>query len=191
MLEGLDQVDWGRLTDAYGMAEHVPDDIRALTSHNPRVREEALRRLDGTLCHQGSRYRASARAVPFLFEVLKAPETAVRSEIIELLVRLAVGHPVYYLPFGFDPEKESRPRKSWPDGSIWSRCGQPRRKRTRMRTKISSPSGSEMPTRLSSEEWKSSGNSPAMRTRPCDARRCGRWPGLLEPPRTRCRWCER
>jgi len=108
MLEGLDRVDWSRLTDGYGTAEHVPDDIRALTSSNADVRNEALGRLSGTIFHQGTRYRASAPAVPFLFEALSAPETQCRCQIIQLLVMLAVGYPDGHLPFGFDLAREFR-----------------------------------------------------------------------------------
>ncbi|MGV3720838.1 MAG: hypothetical protein ACO1SX_08000 [Actinomycetota bacterium] len=108
MLEGLDRIDWSRLTDGYGAAEHVPDDIRALASSNSDARNEALRRLSGTIFHQGSRYRASAPAVPFLFEVLTAPETRGRCEIIQLLLMLAVGYPDRHLPFGLDLTREFR-----------------------------------------------------------------------------------
>lgn len=108
MLEGLDQVDWSRLTDAYGAAEHVPDNIRALTSSDADVRNKALGSLSGTIFHQGTRYRASAPAVPFLFEVLTAPDTRDRRQIIQLLLMLAVGYPDRHLPFGLDLTREFR-----------------------------------------------------------------------------------
>lgn len=105
MLESLDRVNWARLTDAYGNAEHVPEDIRALTASDPEAREQALGKLSGSIFHQGSRYRASAPAVPFLFEVLENPNTPSRDRIIDLLVHLAVGYPEQHLPCGFDPGK--------------------------------------------------------------------------------------
>ena len=73
MLEGLDRIDWERLTHAYGPAGEVPGWIRELTSDDAAVRKRAFGVLEGSICHQGSRYRASAPAVPFLFELLESP----------------------------------------------------------------------------------------------------------------------
>jgi hypothetical protein len=42
MLEGLNSVDWGRLTDAYGEAADVPSLIGALSSNDQEERREAL-----------------------------------------------------------------------------------------------------------------------------------------------------
>ena len=61
MLEGLDRIDWERLTHANGFAGEVPGWIRELTSDDAAVRERAFGLLEGNICHQGSRYRASAR----------------------------------------------------------------------------------------------------------------------------------
>src|SRR5262245_47152859 len=106
MLEGLDRVDWGRLTHAHGAAGDVPARIRALTSPNAEARLDAANGLANTIFHQGSRYRASAPAVPFLFEVLKAPDTQGKAEIIQLLELLAAGYPGRHLRSGFDPAEE-------------------------------------------------------------------------------------
>ena len=73
MLEGLERIDWERLTHAYGPAGEVPGWIRELTSDDAAVRKRAFDVLEGSICHQGSRYRASAPAVPFLFELLTHP----------------------------------------------------------------------------------------------------------------------
>ncbi len=104
----MDPVNWSRLTDAYGTAEHVPEDIRALTAPEAPAQQEALSRLEATLCHDGYRYPASAPAVPLLFEALQSPGTTLRSAIIGLLVQLAVGYPEKHLARGFDPQKEFR-----------------------------------------------------------------------------------
>ena len=60
MLEGLERIDWERLTHAYGPAGEVPGWIRELTSDDAAVRKRAFDVLEGSICHQGSRYRASA-----------------------------------------------------------------------------------------------------------------------------------
>lgn len=103
MLDGLDRVDWDRLTHAYGPAGDVPGRLRALTSPDPKARAEACEGLHATICHQGSRYRASAPAVPFLFEILESPGTADRVSLIRLLEGLAVGYPEWHVRRGFDP----------------------------------------------------------------------------------------
>ncbi|MDG3007048.1 hypothetical protein [Paludisphaera mucosa] len=105
MLEDLDRVDWARLTHAYGPAGDLPAKIRGLASPDPKARESSRNGLFATIFHQGTRYRASAPAVPFLFEVLEAPETPERDQLIDLLVHLAVGYPEGHLPAGFDPSR--------------------------------------------------------------------------------------
>src|SRR5262249_40767817 len=106
MLDGLDHVNWGRLTHAYGSAEKVPEMIRELRSPDASTRKDAIGGLVCTIFHQGSRYRASAPAVPFLLEVLDALDTQDKERLIDLLVLLAVGYQEPHLPLGFDPSRE-------------------------------------------------------------------------------------
>lgn len=108
MLGGLDEVDWGSLTHAYGSAEDVPGLLRDLLSHDEGVREEALYELFGNIYHQGSRYEASAYAVPFLLEMLDDPATPDRVRILELLSGLAVGDGEAYLATGV-PDRDLWP----------------------------------------------------------------------------------
>src|SRR5262245_2127363 len=98
MLEGLDRVDWGRLTHAYGCADDVPCRIRALASDDTEGRRTAWNDLRATICHQGARYRASAPAVPFLFELLEAPGAQDKGALIGLLEGLAVGYAEWHVP---------------------------------------------------------------------------------------------
>src|SRR5436853_6116689 len=100
MLTGLNRVNWNRLTHAHGPAGDVPARIRALTSRDAKVRQNAVNGLANTIFHQGSRYRASAPTVPFLFELLKARNTKGKPAIIHLLELLAVGYPEKYLRQG-------------------------------------------------------------------------------------------
>lgn len=62
-LAGLSSVDWASLRHAYGSAADVPDRLRALAAAGGR--EQALGALYGNVFHQGSRYEATAPAVPF------------------------------------------------------------------------------------------------------------------------------
>lgn len=65
-MAGLDDIDWGRLSHAYGPALDVPLDLRRLASSDAAVREAALWQLGGSIYHQGDVFNATAAAVPFL-----------------------------------------------------------------------------------------------------------------------------
>ncbi|WP_144122833.1 HEAT repeat domain-containing protein [Catellatospora sichuanensis] len=101
MPRDLNSIDWASLTHAYGSAEDVPDLIRALRSPDAEVRQEALYELYGNIYHQGSRYEASAHAVPFLLELAADPSTPDRHEVIHLLADLAVGYGHHHVATGF------------------------------------------------------------------------------------------
>ncbi len=100
LLEGLDDVEWDTLEHAYGEASDVPEQIRNLASNDQKVRDQALWDLNGNILHQGTRYEASAYAVPFIFEILKEPGAGDKVKLIEFLVNLALGYPDSFLPFG-------------------------------------------------------------------------------------------
>jgi hypothetical protein len=72
-----------------------------LRSTDPEVRSEAEHRHYSTILHQGSRYEASAYAVPFLLEILADPATPDRHRVVYLLTTLAVGYDESWLPHGF------------------------------------------------------------------------------------------
>lgn len=79
----LDAQPWAELEHAYGSAEDVPGQLRALASADEEEAGEALGELYGCILHQGSVYEASARAVPYLAGLAAA---GVRAD--ELLVLL-------------------------------------------------------------------------------------------------------
>jgi hypothetical protein len=101
VLDGLDRVDWARLTHAYGVATDVPDQIRALHSADPAARQQALYDLYGNIFHQGTRYEATAYAVPFLLEALADPTRDDRAEMLRLLSGIATGYDEGWLPAAF------------------------------------------------------------------------------------------
>lgn len=97
-LAGLDDVPWGELRSAYGWATDVPDSLRTL-----------LKPWDGygglwaiSIFHQGTRYEATAYAVPFLTKLALHPEVPQRDELVDFLVALAVGFDDEHLPSGYD-----------------------------------------------------------------------------------------
>lgn len=91
MLNDLDLVPWPSLRHAFGDATEVPRLIRELTSADREQRQTALKDLFACLFHQGSVYEATARAVPFLFELLADPATPERNWLAFLLASIADG----------------------------------------------------------------------------------------------------
>lgn len=112
MLEGLDSVDWGRLTHAYGDAADVPDLIRALASDDEGERGEALDELFGNIWHQGTVYEATAFAVPFLIELLADASVEGKGEILPLLACIAEGHSYIDVHAGLLDRMGTGPRSS-------------------------------------------------------------------------------
>ena len=91
MLNDLALVPWHSLRHAFGDATDVPRLLRALASPEREERQTALKELFACLLHQGSVYEATARAVPFLFELLVDPATPERNWLAFLLASIADG----------------------------------------------------------------------------------------------------
>ncbi|MGX1134774.1 hypothetical protein RKD49_006964 [Streptomyces glaucescens] len=101
-LAGLDAIDWAELSHAYGEADDVPGQLHALCDPDAEVRGKALHALYGNIFHQGSRYEASAVAVPFLARLAADPALPGRADVVALLAALAVGYDEAHLPDGVD-----------------------------------------------------------------------------------------
>ena len=83
--KGLDAVDWGRLSHAYGSAESIPVFIRNLGAEDSEVRQEAFHALLMTILHQGSLYTATVAAIPFLLRIVEAPSHPARVEAMDFV----------------------------------------------------------------------------------------------------------
>lgn len=105
MLEQLDQIDWSKLKHAYGEASDVPELIRALRSDIAEERKNALSALYGNIFHQGTRYQATSKAIPFLVELIEDKSTPDRLHLLPFLVSLALGYEDEFLPYGIDPAR--------------------------------------------------------------------------------------
>ena len=92
-MKSLDGVDWASVDHAYGPASDVPEMIRTLAGGKEADAFEALETLSNTLNHQGSIYPATAPALPFLIEALRAPGpgTRVRLGLLSLVGGIAEG----------------------------------------------------------------------------------------------------
>ncbi|MFB6395488.1 HEAT repeat domain-containing protein [Polymorphospora lycopeni] len=99
-LKALDEIDWTGLEHAYGPAGDVPDQLRALAATDPSEVDKSLHALYGNIFHQGSRYQATAYAVPFLTGLAADPATTGRDEILSLLASIAIGYDESWLPDG-------------------------------------------------------------------------------------------
>ena len=91
ILEGLDKINWSQLHHAYGDASNVPTLIRKLLSQDEGERDEAEQDLFNCICHQGTIWEATSYAVPFLWELVKSPETPDKLKIIFLLASFGIG----------------------------------------------------------------------------------------------------
>ena len=92
LLTGLDEVPWSRLGSAGGSdSSAVPQLIRGLVSPDAQTRTQSLRDCRWHICHQGTVYRATARAVPFLFRVAASTDVPDRAGIVDLLADIAGG----------------------------------------------------------------------------------------------------
>ncbi|MEU8074921.1 HEAT repeat domain-containing protein [Catellatospora citrea] len=105
MFERLDDVDWAGITHAYGPAADVPDQLRGLASTDPEARRKARHALYGNIFHQGTRYEATAYAVPFLLELAADTAAPDRAELLALLTSIAVGYDESWLPGTFPIER--------------------------------------------------------------------------------------
>ncbi|WP_448321681.1 HEAT repeat domain-containing protein [Streptomyces sp. CO7] len=101
-LTGLDAVDWSQLEHAYGPAEDVPAQLRDLCSEDADVRGKAMHALYGNIFHQGSRYQATAAAVPFIARMAAEVSLPDRHEFLTMLAALAIGYDESHLPAGLD-----------------------------------------------------------------------------------------
>lgn len=120
LLSGLDRVPWADLKDARGSAADLPALLRALVAPDDAaaalqeaaraeavsVRRHAEDELWDRLYHHAELGPASAPAVPFLVELLRAKDVPLRRFVLELLRSLAEGHPEDRFPARIDPARE-------------------------------------------------------------------------------------
>ncbi|MFE3639411.1 HEAT repeat domain-containing protein [Streptomyces sp. NPDC059169] len=88
MFTGIDEVDWASMGHAYGPADDIPGLLRGLASADPAERESALDGMYSTVHHQGDVYDSTLACIPFLLELVAAPEVQDRGAIVELLTSI-------------------------------------------------------------------------------------------------------
>ncbi|KAJ3542216.1 hypothetical protein NM208_g4215 [Fusarium decemcellulare] len=102
LLAGIDDIDWAKLEHAYGSADDVPEIIRRLRSNDENELDNVYFALCSNILHQGSRYEATAYAVPFLYALLDAKDTPSRDRLLQYMINVAVGSTSFRVPSGVD-----------------------------------------------------------------------------------------
>ncbi len=118
MLDHLDDVRWGDLRDAKGPAGEIPGLLRALAGPSAKDAAKAGLELSKRLGPDGTTTSAGAAAIPFLIEILAAPESHHKENILDTIVGLSIGHPHDLLWAGLDPASpEYKARFEGPAGA--------------------------------------------------------------------------
>ena len=94
-LDGIDNIDWSKLKDAYGPANKVPALLRAFVSGHRDHSKWAAEDLFQTVWHQGTVYSATAAVVPFLYNLLEGKGRYDREVVAHLLATIADGQPSF------------------------------------------------------------------------------------------------
>jgi hypothetical protein len=107
LLDGLDAIDWARLSHAYGPATDVPGLLRALVSSDAAARRRVEVELYGNVIHQNCVWSASSRVVPFFVEILTdgPPDVELRRFCLGYLADLAGPEAGEAFPSRFDPDE--------------------------------------------------------------------------------------
>ena len=83
--------DWENLHHAYGPATDVPGQLSALNSEDPAARRAAVSELTSNVCHQGTRWQASAYVVEPLVRLVDSTTTPDRATLLDVLHAVAIG----------------------------------------------------------------------------------------------------
>lgn len=93
ILKTLNEVDWSKLSHAYGPATNIPDVLRTFAfGSNEEQQAKLQEEWWGQIIHQGTYSSAAVAVVPFLVEIALAPSTVLRHEIIGEIHGIAEGY---------------------------------------------------------------------------------------------------
>jgi len=81
-LDGIEKIDWHGLHHAYGPADDIPMYLKLLMSEDRDVENSAWQYIYSSIYHQGSLYPATAAAVPFFLNMLRAGEPPHRADVL-------------------------------------------------------------------------------------------------------------
>lgn len=89
-VSGIESVNWGELTHAYGPATDVPELIRGLAANDDNW-DELHTEFVGSVLHQGSTYSSSAPALQLLAQLAIAPQFAPKRRLSLLYTLFLAG----------------------------------------------------------------------------------------------------
>ena len=107
-LEGLYDVPWGTLGEAYGPAHFVPHYIEALSSPDEDDRDWGMEALVASCNHQGHPEEASPHVVPFLLRLLQEDATPDVGLVLWIASRMAIGDARWFCESGVELEAVHR-----------------------------------------------------------------------------------
>ncbi|MGW9370884.1 hypothetical protein ACWGVR_12875 [Streptomyces xanthophaeus] len=85
----LEEVPWSRFGHAYGSGQDVPEQLEGLRSPDSESAEWALRRLWGSVVHQGTVGSVAPLTVPFLVRLAADPSVHHRAQLLGLAAAAA------------------------------------------------------------------------------------------------------
>jgi|GEM_PF-2244980 hypothetical protein len=114
MFDGLNKIDWESVRHHHGPAANVPKLLQDLVSKDRKAQSLAIHALFNILWNHGTVYEATAKAVPFLYEVLESPFCFERFSVVWLLAAIA-NRSLYRQ--GQDPEKKNDGLRVWEENA--------------------------------------------------------------------------
>ncbi|MFC8342692.1 hypothetical protein [Streptomyces sp. NPDC057280] len=89
-LRDVGLVPWGDIEDSTGSAAAIPYLLAAIASGDEGAAQDALARLRHRICRHGFVVaQATAVTVPFLWDLVRRPQTTCRAQILRLLRNIA------------------------------------------------------------------------------------------------------
>lgn len=94
----LTNIDWSKITHAYGAASDTPTHLRNLKSS--RCSKTALEKLFSSINHQGDHSEAGLHSAPYLLSLIDDPKLPNLAIVLNLILGVAVGNPDDFLLLG-------------------------------------------------------------------------------------------
>jgi len=89
MLEGLSKINWEKIRHRNGSASNIPPLLWKLNSKVQKEQNQSVHELFSHICYRGKVYEATARVVPFLYEILESRACSERFAVLWLLGAIA------------------------------------------------------------------------------------------------------
>jgi hypothetical protein len=149
----IDDVAWDQVEHAFGPATEVPGWLRGLRA--PAHTAECLGGLYGYIAHQGSRYTATAAAIPYLIDAALDPATPDRAGIVYLIQHCAVGFTQDRLDWRYQRDRQA----DGPERAAWDAVVAGH---ARLRALLDDPDHAAAAAALMALAWTGDASSPVL-----------------------------